>query len=138
VPEIVADPDQGCTRQQDPIGIGEAHQQIRNSDPGERDRHQHALAADMIHKNAARHIGNRAGHVLDREDRADLRIAETEFVPDQGQQQIERSRIPMGECMADGDQPDVQQGLSRCEVGGDGGHWSPVAAVSTALRTQLP
>jgi hypothetical protein len=141
MPQIVADTNQGRAGEQQPIGVGETHQQVGNADPGERDRHQHALASDAVDDEAAGHVGDRAGHELHGQDRADLGIAQAELVADQRQQQEERGWVPMGERVPDADQPDIDERSPRRNLGGRCGHESRrrvCAGGRTAERSPLP
>ena len=107
MPKIVTDADQARARQQRPVGVGEPHQQIRRSDPAERDRHQQSLARDRIDQNSARDVRERSADELAGQDRTDLAVAQSQLVTDQRQQQIERRRIPMGQHLAERDQPHI-------------------------------
>ena len=107
MPEIVADADQRGAGQHHPIDVRKSHHQVGKADPEQRHRHQQALAADRVDEDAARHVGDRAGRELAGQDRADLAVAQAEFVADQRQQQIERRRIPMRQRMPDADDPDL-------------------------------
>ena len=107
VPEIIADADETGAGEQRPVRVREAHQQIGRADPAQRERHEQALARHRIGDHAAGNVGQRAAHELAGQDRTDLLIAEVQLVADQRQQQIKRRRIPMGERVAERDQPDI-------------------------------
>ena len=83
-----------------------SHDQIGEADPAKRDCHQQSLAADGVDENAARHVGDGAGGILAGQNRSDLGVVETELIPDQRQENIECGRVPMGERVADADDPD--------------------------------
>ncbi len=107
MPEIVADADKAGAGEQRPVGMREAHQQIRCADPAQRQRHEQALARHRVRDHSARNVGQRAADELTGQDRTDLLVAEVQLVADQRQQQIERRRIPVGERVAERDEPDV-------------------------------
>ena len=107
VPKIVADADQARTAEQRPIRMREAHQQVGCADPAQRQRHEQPFARHRIGDHAAGNVGQRSADKLTSQDRADLAVAQAQFVADERQQQIERRRIPMGEHVAERDQPDV-------------------------------
>ena len=113
MPEVVADADEGRAQQHHPIDVREAHHEIGEADPEQRHRHQQALAADRVDEDAAGNVGDGARRILERQDRADLAVAQPQLGADQRQQQIERRRIPMGERVTRADNPDLPKRTAR-------------------------
>ena len=122
VPNIVADADERRADQQHPVAVGKAHGEVGQPDPGERQRHQQALARNRIHRHAAGDVGQRSGGKLDRQDRADLAEAQPKVAADQRQQQVERRWVPMRHQVAGGDQPHLTEAGGRCRLGRDARH----------------
>ena len=106
MPDIVADADQRRADKNHPISVRGSHDEIGNADPAQRNRHEQALAADGVDENSAGHIGDGTGRVLAGQDRSDLCVIETEFFPDERQEDIECRRVPMRQRVADADHPD--------------------------------
>jgi hypothetical protein len=116
MPEAVAEPDQRHAREQHEVAVAESHQQIREADPEERHRHQHALAPDGIHQDSARHVRDRARDVLAGHDEADLAVGEAHLPADDRQDEIERRRVPVRERVAEGDEPHLAKRARRNRV----------------------
>ncbi len=105
MPQAVAETHQRHAAEQHQVAVGEAHEQIWEPYPEERGGHQHAFAADGIDEHPAGDIRDGARDVLAGHDETDLAVGKVQFLPDDGQDQIEGRRIPVRERVAERDQP---------------------------------
>src|SRR5436309_1762763 len=113
MPQAVAEPDERHATQKHQVAVREAHQEIWKTHPEERGSHQHALASDGVDEHSAGDVCDGACDVLAGHDQADLAVGKAQFLPDDGQDQIESRRIPVRERVAERDQPHLAVRAAR-------------------------
>jgi hypothetical protein len=105
VPHVIADADEAHADEDHPEAVRKAHQHVGNANPEHGEGHEIALPPYGVDDDAARHVRDRPGCILDRHDETDLGIGKPQLFADRRQKDVESGEVPVLQSMSCRAQP---------------------------------